>query len=272
VSVSIRSLSLPSQADADCSGRGQGGSFGQTLLRLLPTDRELTGRLLLFASSSFLITHAHLDHVSSLILGTGGLPPPCSSKTGGEAWSTVREVYGSLDTLLNLETVFGEKVWPDIAGFPQKEEDNSAGKVLRFVESGQTRPDFRRHAVLTDRPHSPPLPISGSESLPLRPPLPRLPVRRHPPPRHPIAPRLAVPEFRLPIPLSLLLLCRPQLNRPTRRYLPLPPHLPSLSSPSRSHTAHAPTLTTANQPLQSLTPSGHGEQRQRTEHQARYRA
>jgi hypothetical protein len=56
----------------------------------------------------------------------------------GKKWAPVRKVYGTLDTLLNLEIVFGEKVWPDIADFPHKKEGgqvvDDVGKVLRFVE------------------------------------------------------------------------------------------------------------------------------------------
>lgn len=116
-------------------------------------------------SRSFLITHAHLDHVSSLILGSGGLPPPRSPDPAAEAWMSIREVYGSMDTLLNLETVFGEKVWPDIAGFPHKEEDNS-GKVLRFVELVLPHPlnllapaltATTFHSPTEFQPHHPPL-------------------------------------------------------------------------------------------------------------------
>lgn len=97
--------------------------------------------------------------MSSLILGSGGLPPPRPPATAfassvsatsqlnlGESsnstptgspnsdsppWSNTRAVYGSLETLINLQSAFEERIWPDIGGFERAEK---GVKVVRFLE------------------------------------------------------------------------------------------------------------------------------------------
>jgi hypothetical protein len=46
------------------------------------------------------------------------------------AWANTRAVYGSLETLVNLQSAFEERIWPPIAGF----EAAHGTKVVRFVE------------------------------------------------------------------------------------------------------------------------------------------
>ncbi|KIK40773.1 hypothetical protein CY34DRAFT_806889 [Suillus luteus UH-Slu-Lm8-n1] len=55
----------------------------------------------------FLVTHAHLDHISSLVMTAGSLH-------GGK-----KRIYGSLDALRDLETVFSGRVWPKLASYDE---------------------------------------------------------------------------------------------------------------------------------------------------------
>lgn len=53
---------------------------------------------------SFLLTHAHLDHILGLVLGSASLPGK-------------RKVFGLRPTLENLKDVFNGKIWPKLASF-----------------------------------------------------------------------------------------------------------------------------------------------------------
>ncbi|KAI6043017.1 cyclic-AMP phosphodiesterase [Pisolithus marmoratus] len=55
----------------------------------------------------FLITHAHLDHISSLVLSAGTMG-------GGRKY-----IYGSPQTLKDLETIFSGRIWPNLAGYDE---------------------------------------------------------------------------------------------------------------------------------------------------------
>ncbi|KAG2076059.1 hypothetical protein BDR04DRAFT_1090899 [Suillus decipiens] len=55
----------------------------------------------------FLLTHAHLDHINSLIVTAGSL--------GGAR----KRIYGSTQTLRDLETVFSGRVWPKLATYDE---------------------------------------------------------------------------------------------------------------------------------------------------------
>ncbi|KII88896.1 hypothetical protein PLICRDRAFT_40534 [Plicaturopsis crispa FD-325 SS-3] len=59
----------------------------------------------------FLITHAHLDHVSSLVLSAGSLGGPR------------KRLFGTPQVLKDLETVFSDRVWPNLASW--EEADNT---------------------------------------------------------------------------------------------------------------------------------------------------
>ncbi|KAG6332397.1 hypothetical protein ID866_6691 [Astraeus odoratus] len=55
----------------------------------------------------FLLTHAHLDHISSLVMSAGTI--------GGGS----KCIYGSPQTLQDLETVFSGRIWPRLAGYDE---------------------------------------------------------------------------------------------------------------------------------------------------------
>ncbi|KAN0075477.1 Cyclic-AMP phosphodiesterase [Tylopilus felleus] len=55
----------------------------------------------------FLLTHAHLDHISSLVMAAGTL--------GGSS----KRIYGSSQTLKDLETIFSDRVWPRLATYDE---------------------------------------------------------------------------------------------------------------------------------------------------------
>ena len=65
--------------------------------------------------SCFIISHAHLDHVNGLILSAGSLPGPR------------KRVCASLSTLKSLETVFADRIWPNLASW---DTDDAAYKLL----------------------------------------------------------------------------------------------------------------------------------------------
>ncbi|KZT26354.1 cyclic-AMP phosphodiesterase [Neolentinus lepideus HHB14362 ss-1] len=58
----------------------------------------------------FLVTHAHLDHISSLVLSAGSVGGPR------------KLVYGSLQTLKDVERIFNGRLWPDLASWDEMEE------------------------------------------------------------------------------------------------------------------------------------------------------
>ncbi|KAF8556897.1 cyclic-AMP phosphodiesterase [Imleria badia] len=63
----------------------------------------------------FLLTHAHLDHISSLVMAAGAL--------GGSN----KRIYGSTQTLKDLETIFSDRVWPRLATY---DETNPAFRLF----------------------------------------------------------------------------------------------------------------------------------------------
>lgn len=63
----------------------------------------------------FLITHAHLDHVNSLVISAGSLSGPR------------KQVYATHRTLLGLEGIFNGSIWPNLASW---EEDDGENKLL----------------------------------------------------------------------------------------------------------------------------------------------
>lgn len=72
----------------------------------------------------------HLDHVSSLILGSAGLPPPAFERRPPSSSYPARTVYGSLDCLKNLTTAFHGHVWPQISGFARDEEAELGSSLI----------------------------------------------------------------------------------------------------------------------------------------------
>lgn len=64
----------------------------------------------------FVVTHAHLDHVNSLVLSAGSLK------------GCRKRVYGSRKVLEDLEIVFADRLWPNLASWD--EDDPEAYKLL----------------------------------------------------------------------------------------------------------------------------------------------
>ncbi|KAL4074702.1 cyclic-AMP phosphodiesterase [Scleroderma yunnanense] len=63
----------------------------------------------------FLLTHAHLDHISSLVISAGSM--------GGDR----KCIYGSTQTLKDLDTVFSDRIWPRLASY---DEDNPLCRLI----------------------------------------------------------------------------------------------------------------------------------------------
>lgn len=60
----------------------------------------------------FLITHAHLDHVNGLAISAGSLAGPR------------KRVYAMKQTLENLESIFSDRIWPNLASWDEEDDDN----------------------------------------------------------------------------------------------------------------------------------------------------
>ncbi|KAK0483282.1 cAMP phosphodiesterases class-II-domain-containing protein [Armillaria novae-zelandiae] len=60
----------------------------------------------------FLITHAHLDHVNSLVISAGSLSGPR------------KQVYATHQTLLGLEGIFNGSIWPNLASWKEDDDEN----------------------------------------------------------------------------------------------------------------------------------------------------
>lgn len=65
------------------------------------------------ADRCFLITHAHLDHVSSLVLSAGSLRGPA------------RRIYAARETLEDIETIFSDRCWPKLASWKDDDPENA---------------------------------------------------------------------------------------------------------------------------------------------------
>ncbi|KAJ8474255.1 hypothetical protein ONZ45_g16012 [Pleurotus djamor] len=97
------------------AGSGQGA-----LSRILNTDEQfwssdeekLTAAQIYSYIRCYMVTHAHLDHVNSLILSAG------SSLSGRR-----KEIFASEQSLKDLETVFSNRIWPKLASWDQDDED-----------------------------------------------------------------------------------------------------------------------------------------------------
>lgn len=61
---------------------------------------------------SYLISHAHLDHVNSLVLSAGSLRGPR------------KRIYAAKQTLQDLESVFSDRIWPNLASWNEDDEDH----------------------------------------------------------------------------------------------------------------------------------------------------
>ncbi|KAH9966498.1 cyclic-AMP phosphodiesterase, partial [Russula dissimulans] len=97
----------------------EAGSGIGTLHQLLSRDPTLLGKLTAHEVYSliqcFLISHAHLDHVNGLVLSAGSLQGPR------------KRVCAPLHTLKTLETIFADRIWPNLASW---DADDAAYKLL----------------------------------------------------------------------------------------------------------------------------------------------
>ncbi|KAF7322673.1 hypothetical protein HMN09_00046100 [Mycena chlorophos] len=59
----------------------------------------------------FLVTHAHLDHVNGLVLSAGSLSGPR------------KRVCASKHSLQDLESVFADRIWPNLASWDKEDEN-----------------------------------------------------------------------------------------------------------------------------------------------------
>ena len=76
------------------------------------------------------------------------------------AWANTRAVYGSLETLVNLQSAFEERIWPPIAGF----EAAHGTKVVRFVEIAPPPPPPSPPAMHPAVPEAPaPAPAASGQ-------------------------------------------------------------------------------------------------------------
>lgn len=87
----------------------EAGSGMGTLQQLLNSDTALFDKMTAHQIYSFIhcfiISHAHLDHVNGLILSAGSLPGPR------------KRICASLSTLKSLETIFADRIWPNLASW-----------------------------------------------------------------------------------------------------------------------------------------------------------
>ncbi|KAJ7197234.1 cAMP phosphodiesterases class-II-domain-containing protein [Mycena pura] len=60
----------------------------------------------------FLVTHAHLDHVNSLVISAGSLSGPR------------KRVCAAKRTLADLESVFADRIWPNLASWNEDDDDH----------------------------------------------------------------------------------------------------------------------------------------------------
>ncbi|KAJ3574557.1 hypothetical protein NP233_g1690 [Leucocoprinus birnbaumii] len=61
---------------------------------------------------SYLITHAHLDHVNSLVISAGSLSGPR------------KNIYATKPVLQDIEAIFSDRLWPNLASWTDSEEEH----------------------------------------------------------------------------------------------------------------------------------------------------
>lgn len=61
---------------------------------------------------SYLITHAHLDHINSLVISAGSLSGPR------------KNIYAAKAILQDLETIFSDRIWPNLASWNNSDEEH----------------------------------------------------------------------------------------------------------------------------------------------------
>ncbi|KAJ6618282.1 hypothetical protein B0H10DRAFT_2164196 [Mycena sp. CBHHK59/15] len=60
----------------------------------------------------FLISHAHLDHVNSLVISAGSLGGPR------------KRLFAAKQTLEDLESVFSDRIWPNLASWSENDDNH----------------------------------------------------------------------------------------------------------------------------------------------------
>ncbi|KAF8964116.1 cyclic-AMP phosphodiesterase [Flammula alnicola] len=128
------------------AGSGQ-GTLAQLLRRdpcifhPLKTKSENTGKVhsasdIYSFVRCFLLTHAHLDHINSLVVSAGSLR------------GSRKRVYGLKQTLQDLELVFSDRIWPNLASW---KEDDDAVKLLysTLISDGKYKVVFPDISVRT---------------------------------------------------------------------------------------------------------------------------
>ncbi|KAG6833480.1 hypothetical protein H0H87_006052 [Tephrocybe sp. NHM501043] len=76
-----------------------------------PTPKRYTASEIYSFLRCFLITHAHLDHISGLVMSAGSLRGPR------------KRIYATKETLDDLENVFSDRIWPNLASWNEEDEN-----------------------------------------------------------------------------------------------------------------------------------------------------
>ncbi|KAG6874317.1 hypothetical protein C0995_001542 [Termitomyces sp. Mi166 len=76
-----------------------------------PTQKTYTAPEIYSFLRCFLVTHAHLDHISGLVMSAGSLKGPR------------KRIYATKETLNDLENVFSDRIWPNLASWNEDDED-----------------------------------------------------------------------------------------------------------------------------------------------------
>ena len=74
-------------------------------------DRSRRLNLTGIARRAYLITHAHMDHINSMVICAGSIP-------GGP-----RRVFAVHDTLLDIQDVFSGRLWPNLGTWDEGAQD-----------------------------------------------------------------------------------------------------------------------------------------------------
>ncbi|GLB35161.1 putative cyclic-AMP phosphodiesterase [Lyophyllum shimeji] len=76
-----------------------------------PTSRTYSASEIYSFVRCFLITHPHLDHISGLVLSAGSFTGPR------------KRIYAIKETLNDLESVFSDRIWPNLASWSEDDEE-----------------------------------------------------------------------------------------------------------------------------------------------------
>jgi len=86
----------------------------------------------------YLITHAHMDHINSLVVSAGSL--------GGRP----KRIFAVHQTLKDIESVFSDRLWPNLARWNEAEDAGEAALIYQQLRTdGQYAPVFDGISVCT---------------------------------------------------------------------------------------------------------------------------